>query len=81
MSATIENVDLSEVYLVKASFFFTQSVKTEENECFKCKDRNINALKMEERKTRKHNATKKLSGFPVTDTRAIETYYLAINLK
>lgn len=69
------------VYLVKASFFCTQSVKTDENECFKCKEHNIDALKMEERKTRKHNATKEHNGFPVTDARAIETYYLAIYLK
>lgn len=68
-------------YLVKASSFFTHSVKTEENEGLKSKDHNRDALKTEERKTKKHNATNKNSGFPVTDPREMEAYYLAINLK
>lgn len=52
------------------------------NECFfKYKELNIDALKMEERKTRKHNALHKHNAFPVTDPREMERYYLAANLK
>lgn len=63
---------------MKASSFFTHSVKTEENECLKSKDHNRDALKMEEKK---NNTTNKNNGFPVTDPREMEAYYLAINLK
>lgn len=59
-------------YLVTASSFFNHSVKTEENEGLKSKDHNRDALKTEERKTKKHNAINKNNGFPVTDPREME---------